>query len=122
MGYCKYCNKELVNLNIHEIGIKHMKLQQLTDYLDIAKDDEKQRINKEINKLKKVQNKELSDALKPYRLKYYNEVVKPKKTVVKPPSSIVLKSRKEIIRDDGTIEYQEVWHDKEDRMNNKKTK
>jgi hypothetical protein len=97
-----------------------MRIQQLTDYLNIASDDEKQRINKEINKMKKVQNKEKSDALKPYRLKYYNEVVKPKKTVIKPPSSIVLKSRNEIIRDDGTIEYHETWYDKEDRMNNKK--
>jgi hypothetical protein len=104
------------------MGLKHMKLQQLTDYLDIAKDDEKQRINNEIEKLRFVKNKIKIQKYTEYRKQYYQDNIKWKIKKVKSEEPMILKERKEIKRDDGTIEYQEVWRDKEDRMNNKKTK
>jgi hypothetical protein len=110
MGYCKYCNKEVVNINIHDNGIKHMKLEHLHNYLNGLSDErEKDYIIKQIEKLKLVKNKEKSDKNKNYRKQYYKDNIKLKITKIKPEQSMILHSKEEIIRDDGSIEIQERW-------------
>lgn len=119
MGYCKYCNKELVNLNIHEMGVKHMRIQQLTDYLEGLSDErEKQRINNEIEKLRLVKNRVKIQKYTEYRKQYYEDNIKWKIKKVRTEEPMILQERKEIKRDDGSIEIEERWIPNKHFINN----
>lgn len=110
MGYCKYCDKEVVNLNIHEMGMKHFKIQQLTDYLEGLSDGrEKDNIIKQIEKLKLVKNKVKVQKYREYRKQYYEDNIKWKIRKVKPEFPMILQERNEIKLKDGSVEYQEIW-------------
>jgi hypothetical protein len=119
MGYCKYCDKEVVSINIHEMGLKHMKLQHLHDYLDGLTDErEKDYIIKQIEKLKLVKNRVKIDKYTEYRKQYYQDNIKWKIKKVRTEEPMILQERKEIKRDDGTIEYQEIWIKNKQFINN----
>ena len=111
MGYCKYCDVKRVNMSVHDMSIKHMKLFQLHEYIDSILDDtEKQHIFKLIDNIQTIKNKEKSDKNKDYRKQYYKDHIKGKYTRIREEeqNSCYLTSKTEIIRDDGMIEYQET--------------
>lgn len=119
MGYCKYCDVERVNMSVHDMSMKHMKLKQLYTYLDSLDDiHEKQNTLKLIETIKIVKNKSRSDKYKDYRMRYYQEHVKGKYNRIREPDQnpCYLISKTEIIRDDGTIEYQEIWRERNCRF------
>jgi hypothetical protein len=119
MGYCKYCDKEVVNLNIHEMGLKHMKLNHLYNYLDGLTDGrEKDYIIKEIEKLKLVKNRVKVQKYKEYRKQYYEDNIKWKIRKVKPVEPMILQERKEIKGMNGNIEIQEIWKPNNKFINN----
>lgn len=119
MGYCKYCDKEVVNLNIHEMGMKHFKIQQLTDYLEGLSDGrEKDNIIKQIEKLKLVKNKVKVQKYREYRKQYYEDNIKWKIRKVKQPDPMILQERNEIKGMNGNIEIQEIWKPNNKFINN----
>ena len=122
MGYCKYCDVKRVNMSVHDMSIKHMKLFQLHEYIDnILDENEKQHIFKLIDSIQTIKNKEKSDKNKDYRKQYYKNHIKGKYTRIREEEQTAcLISKEEVIRDDGTIEYIETWYDKNDRFNRKK--
>jgi len=125
MGYCKYCDVKRVNMSVHDMSIKHMKLFQLHEYIDnILDENEKQHIFKLIDSIQTIKNKEKSDKNKDYRKQYYKDHIKGKYTRIREEeqNSCYLTSKTEIIRDDGMIEYQEVWIERDSRFNTKKNK
>ena len=123
MGYCKYCDVKRVNMSVHNMSIKQYKLYQLHNCLDTILDDtEKQHIFKLIDNIQMIKNKEKSDKNKNYRKQYYKDNIKGKYTRIREEeqNSCYLTSKTEIIRDNGIVEYQEVWIDPNSRFNTKK--
>lgn len=119
MLFCKYCQVNRTNYLVHEKSKKHIKLVELCDELETIKD--KHNKTNVLNLIDMVRKNECSDWKRDYNRLYYNNN-KEKKPKAKLLPTIVLKSRKEIKRDDNTIEVHEVWYDKECRFNNKKSK
>jgi len=102
-----------------------MKLFQLHEYIDnILDENEKQHIFKLIDSIQTIKNKEKSDKNKDYRKQYYKDHIKGKYTRIREEeqNSCYLTSKTEIIRDNGVVEYQEVWIERDSRFNTKKNK
>ena len=119
MSFCKYCQVSRTNYTVHKKSKKHLKLVELCDELETITDDHKKtNVLKLIDMIRK---NDCSDWKRDYNRLYYNNT-KERKNKTNPSPTIVLKSRKEIKRDDGTTEVHEIWYDKEDRFNNLKSK
>ena len=119
MLFCKYCQVNRTNYSVHQKSKKHIKLVELCDELETIKDKHKK--TNLLNLIDMVRKNECSDWKRDYNRLYYNNMKEKKPNAIASPT-IVLKSKKEIQRDDNTIEVHEVWYDKECRFNNKKSK
>ena len=119
---CSICDYSVGDLTIHQRSKRHKKFEDLYKLLNQTKDETRKEKIIELIDYEKKRREQSSLKYETTYKQYFKELYKKKKENDKPPPTIVLKSRKEIKRNDGTIEYQEIWYDKEDRWNNLKSK